>query len=58
MTVTYQIVETQYMGQTIQTFSKFIDGVMVMSIPKSTDNTDYQMYLEWLAEGNTPDPAE
>jgi hypothetical protein len=23
-------------------------------IPMSEDNTDYQAYLEWLAEGNTP----
>lgn len=22
------------------------------------DNTDYQAYLEWLAAGNTPEPAE
>ncbi len=27
-------------------------------IPFDTDNTDYQEYLEWVAEGNTPDPAE
>ena len=27
-------------------------------IPMSNDNTDYQAYLKWVAEGNTPEPAE
>ncbi len=27
-------------------------------IPKCPDNVDYQKYLEWLAEGNTPTPAD
>jgi len=27
-------------------------------VPFSDDNTDYQAYLKWLAEGNTPLPAE
>lgn len=27
-------------------------------IPLDPDNRDYQEYLAWQAEGNTPDPAE
>ena len=28
------------------------------SIPFDPDNTDYQAYLKWVAEGNTPLPAD
>jgi hypothetical protein len=33
------------------------NGILI-SFPLNPDNTDYQAYLKWLAEGNTPLPAE
>ena len=27
-------------------------------IPFDPDNTDYQAYLKWVADGNTPEEAE
>ena len=29
-----------------------------LAIPLAPDNIDYQEYLKWVAEGNTPLPAE
>lgn len=28
------------------------------NIPFDPENTDYQEYLEWVAEGNTPEEAD
>jgi hypothetical protein len=36
---------------------KLIDGQSII-MPINPDNTDYQAYLKWVAEGNTPEAAE
>jgi len=33
-------------------------GSQKLCVPADTDNTDYQAYLKWVAEGNTPTPAD
>lgn len=35
-----------------------IDGNITKSIPFDPANTDYQEYLKWVEEGNTPEEAE
>jgi hypothetical protein len=33
-------------------------GKYLLTIPFNEANTDYQEYLKWLEEGNTPLPAD
>ena len=49
---TYKLVKNQE-GKTFQ-----IDRSDGLVIPVDKDNTDYQAYLKWLAEGNQPLPAD
>jgi hypothetical protein len=44
-----------YIGQPAQCVIRTSDGAC---IPFAPDNTDYQAYLKWVAEGNEPLPAE
>jgi hypothetical protein len=49
----YQLVAT-LPGTMMQTVQRISDGAF---IPFDPGNRDYQDYLAWLEDGNTPDPA-
>ena len=49
------------MNYTYKIFTKFTQIIQRSDgacIPKDKANTDYQEYLEWVAKGNTPEPAD
>tara|TARA_R100000278_G_scaffold1511_2_gene3063 strand:+ start:1006 stop:1167 length:162 start_codon:yes stop_codon:yes gene_type:complete len=53
--MTYKLPSKNILGETPNTIIRKADNV---TIPKDEANKDYQEYLEWVAEGNTPDPAD
>ncbi len=65
MTISYKLRNTSLYaldGETVSSTKQDIlykeDGVVKLAIPKDPANSDYQDYLAWVAEGNTPDPAD
>ena len=50
----YKLLKTK-LDNEIHNVMRLSDGAC---IPFDPDNTDYQAYLKWLDEGNTPEPAD
>ena len=56
--ITHKICNSSFDGKPVSILRTDTKTGQQWAIPMNTDNTDYQTYLAWLAEGNTPLPAE
>ena len=57
MTVSYKLYPNDENGVAKQAIQK-TEGDIISSIPFDEANRHYQAYLEWVAEGNTPEAAD
>ena len=51
----YKLIEKTDVLGTSKTIHRIVDNTF---IPFDPANRDYQEYLKWVAEGNTPEPAD
>jgi len=56
MTISYQLIAG--ISGRVKTVRRMEEGKPNACIPFDPTNTDYQEYLAWLEEGNTPLPAD
>lgn len=53
--IMYKLTTNPLTNQLANEVKRLSDGAC---IPFDPDNIDYQAYLKWLDEGNTPEPAD
>jgi len=51
----YKQIKPMFEGAEVTTVQRLSDNAF---IPFAPDNTDYQEYLKWVAEGNEPAPPD
>ncbi len=57
MAISYKLYPNDENGASRKAIQK-TDGGIIYSIPFDERNTDYQEYLAWVADGNTPEAAD
>ena len=54
----YKLYKITIFDGTTETGVTDTEASPIKNIPFAEGNRDYQEYLTWVAEGNTPDPAD
>jgi len=57
MAIKYKLYKDDQNGA-IPAIQKTTEDGTIWSVPFDEANTDYKEYLEWVAEGNTPEAAD
>ena len=58
MSLSYKLIKTQLFDSSfVESICKTQNSIKTF-IPKDEGNTDYQEYLEWVAQGNTAEAAD
>jgi len=58
MAISYKLIKCSVTGNVLPQVQKTDDDGRLSFIPMIQANTDYQDYLEWVAEGNTAEAAD
>jgi hypothetical protein len=56
MTISYKLIP--FIDGDPVSVQMLVDGEPHLNIPFYPGNRHYEKYLEWVAEGNTPEPAD